>query len=487
MRPDFVRQQYCPNLYSLATNGVFFRRNHCAYVSTTIVNGTVLARGTYPGHSGILANSDFREELNSQTSIASEVLETVRRVDLISGGKYVAVDTVAELIQAAGHYTYIAGTKSVTLLHDRSLRCEDTEAHRKSVTLGCGLSLPRAATERMNKANDDKVFPNTDTIPNVASDTWTIKALTHGLWKNGVPKYSLLWLSDPDKTQHAKGVGAPESLAAIEASDKNLGEVLKVLEQKGIRGKTDLMVVSDHGFSSVARGGDIPGALRRAGLNAHTKLENPEPGDVVVVELGGSALIYVIDHREDVIRKAATVLQGCDFSGVIFSRIELEGTFPLSTVKYPTDGHAPDLVVSMRWTDDKNDFGAPGYMMATGGTRGTGAHGSLSRFEMNNTLVATGPSFKRGFVSKTPSGNIDIAPTILHLLGITRPDSMDGRVLKEALAGNGAPAPELRERKLEASRTVGFLRWDQYLRICDIEGVSYFASSAESVGGWRYR
>lgn len=481
MRPDFVRPQYCPNLYSLATNGVYFHSNYCSYVSTTIVNGTVLATGAYPGHSGILANADFREELNSQTSIASEVLDTVRRADLISGGKYIAVDTVAELIQAAGHHTYVAGTKSVTLLHDRSLRREDTEAHRNSVTLGRGLSLPRAATDRMNKANDNKAFPNTDTTPNIASDTWTTQALIHGLWKNGVPKYSLLWLSDPDKTQHAKGVGAPESLAAIEASDKNLGEVLKVLEQKGIRDKTDVIVVSDHGFSTVPRGGDVPGALRRAGLNAQTKLENPEPGDVVVVELGGSALIYAIDHREDVIRKAATVLQGCDFTGVIFSRIDREGTFPLSVVKYPTNGHTPDLVVAMRWTDDKNEFGATGAMMATGGTRGTGSHGSLSRFEMNNTLVAGGPSFKRGFVSSTPSGNVDVAPTILHLLGIPRPDWMDGRVLKEALAGNGGPAPEVRERKLEASRRIGFLRWDQYLRIYEVEGVSYFSEGNGSL------
>ncbi len=481
MRPDFVRPQYCPNLYSLATNGVFFRRNHCAYISTTIVNGTVLATGTHPGHNGILANSDFREELNSQTSVGSDILDTLRRADRISGGKYVAVDTVAELIQAAGHYTYIAGTKSVTLLQDRFLRRDDTEAHRKSVTLGRGLSLPRGATNQMVKVNEDKAFPRTETTPNIASDTWTTKALIHGLWTNGVPKYSLLWLSDPDKTQHAKGVGAPESLAAIEASDKNLGEVFKVLDQKGIREKTDVLVVSDHGFSSVPRGGDVPGALRLAGLNAQTKLENPEPGDVLVVEFGGSVLIYVIDRREDVIRQAATVLQGCDFTGVIFSRMEIEGTFSLSTVNYPTNGHGPDLVVAMRWMDDPNEFGAPGQMLATSGTRGTGAHGSLSRFEMNNTLVAAGPSFKRGFVSNTPSGNIDVAPTILHVLGINRPDWMDGRVLREALAGQGGPAPEVRERKLEASREIGFLRWNQYLRILEVEGVSYFSEGNGSL------
>ncbi len=42
MRPDFITPQYTPTLYWLATNGVFFKSNHCAYISSTEVNGTVL-------------------------------------------------------------------------------------------------------------------------------------------------------------------------------------------------------------------------------------------------------------------------------------------------------------------------------------------------------------------------------------------------------------------------------------------------------------
>ncbi len=78
LRPDFITPQYCPNLYSLATNGVFFRRHHPAFVSTTIVNGTALATGTHPGHSGIIANSDYRQELSFTSPVASESLDTLR-------------------------------------------------------------------------------------------------------------------------------------------------------------------------------------------------------------------------------------------------------------------------------------------------------------------------------------------------------------------------------------------------------------------------
>lgn len=473
MRPDFIKPQYCPNLYWMATNGVFFRRHHPVFVSTTIVNGTALATGTHPGHSGIIANSDYRQELSFTSSIASETLDTLRRGDLLSNNKYVAVDTLAEIIQDAGHHTYIAGTKSVTLLHDRGIRKTDTEAHKNSVILGRGLSMPRAAVDNFKKVNDDKAFPDNFTTPNIASDSWTTKALIKGLWKKGVPKYSLLWLTDPDVTQHAKAVGSKEALEGIASSDKNLGEVLKYLDEKNILDKTDLFVVSDHGFSSNDRNADITGALRTYGLNAHSKLENPEKGDVMVVALGGAALVYVIDRDEAVIRKTGAALQQCDFTGLVFSRVPMDGTFPLETIRYNGAGKgSPDFVVSLKWSPDKNEFGAPGLLYA--GSKGTGTHGSLSRYDMNNTLVATGPDLKRGMINDTPSGNIDLAPTVLDILGIKQPAPMDGRVLKEAFSSYDGPAPQVKQEKLEATRKIGFMKWSQYLKTSEVDGAIYF-------------
>lgn len=475
MRPDFITPQFAPNLYALATNGVFFKRNHPVYISTTIVNGTAIATGTYPGHSGILANSDYREELNLQSPVASEVLDTLRRGDMWSKGEYIAVDTLPELIQDAGFHTYVAGTKSVTLIHDRSPRKTDTAAHSNSVTLGRGITLPRVTGEGFNKVNDDKPFPDAFTTPNVASDAWTTKALTKGLWKKGVPKYSLLWLSDPDITQHAKGVGAPEALAAIESSDKHLGEVIKSLKEYGVFDKTDIFVVSDHGFSSIVRGAEITESLKKAKLNAFTKLENPEHGDVLVVNLGGSTMIYVMDRDEAVVRKTVEVLQQCDFTGTLFTRLGLEGTFPMSTIHYPMTGHGPDIVISMRWYPERNDFGASGLIATPGGAKGSGGtHGSLSPFDMHNTLVGSGPDLKRGFVDTIPSGNIDLAPTVLHLLGIQPKQPMDGRVLREALAAETGLAPEVKERRQEASRTIGLMQWNQYLQTSEVDGAMYY-------------
>src|SRR6185436_13823926 len=149
--------------------------------------------------------------------------------------------------------------------------------------------------------------------------------------------------------------------------------------------------------------------------------------DVMVVGLGGSVMFYVVDRVEPVIQRLVAFLQTSDFAGVVFSRLPIEGTFPLDTVKYGGTNNMPDVLISMRWTAEKNDYGAPGMFFSMDGTKGKGSHASLSRFDMNNTLVASGPDFKKGLLSEIPSGNIDVAPTILWLLGAKLPPSIDGR------------------------------------------------------------
>lgn len=54
---------------------------------------------------------------------------------------------------------------------------------------------------------------------------------------------------------------------------------------------------------------------------------------------------------------------------------------------------------------------------------------------MNNTLLARGPGFKSRRRIASPTGNVDIAPTVLGLLGLPIPEDMDGRVIGESLVG----------------------------------------------------
>ncbi|HAM72381.1 MAG TPA: hypothetical protein DCM86_12125 [Verrucomicrobiales bacterium] len=504
MRPDFITPQYTPTLYEFARKGTFFRNHHSAYITSTEVNGTALATGMHPDHGGVMANTEYRPDLNWLASYGTETLDAVRRGDLLTGGHYLQSPTVAEILQQAGIPTVIAGSKPIALLHDRAPR-KSTQAQKESVTLFRGESIPRSVAEGFIKALEFGTFPTNSAgssrdrsgtnspaadastavadaaragrRPGEASptpDSWTTKVLTKGLWKKNVPKYSLLWLAEPDAAQHASGLGSEAAIAALESSDKNLAAVIKALEEKEVLETTDILVVSDHGFSTIDRGPDIIEALKRAKFNAGKQFRNPEAGDIMVVSLGGSTTFYVFEHEEKTIRKLVDFLQATDFAGVVFSAIPIPGTFPLDQVHVGVTNGAPDVVVSMRWTSDRNENGVPGMITAMEGKRGLGTHASLSRFDLHNTLVAAGPDFKKGFVDELPTGNIDIAPTLLSILGVDPPRAMDGRVLTESLTYGDASPPKATEKMSEADRDLGFLVWHQYLKTTEVGSTVYF-------------
>src|ERR1700757_4946003 len=119
MRPDFVSEKNTPTLWKLSHDGVTFRNHHAVYPSATMVNGTVLVTGVYPSESGIIANHVYRPEIDLNHTIDVEVPAVVKKGDELSGGKYISLPTIAELIQRAGGRTVVAAAKTVGLLLDR--------------------------------------------------------------------------------------------------------------------------------------------------------------------------------------------------------------------------------------------------------------------------------------------------------------------------------------------------------------------------------
>jgi len=470
MRPDFITKKTTPVLYELASRGAFFANHHSVYVTSTEVNGTAIATGCYPNHNGILANREYRPDIHLTHPIGTEDMASMRIGDALSDGRYIRTPTVAETVRAAGFPTIIAGTKPVAAIHDRKFERDDALA-QKSIVLYAGAVLPEQALGTIQSALGK--FPEPPAkplVPNVAQNEWTTRALTEVLWKDGVPKFSLLWLSDPDYTQHQAGPGSDAALEAIRADDKNLGKVLAALKAKGVRDETDVFIVSDHGFSTVDRTIDLTVLLRKAGFNVVRFFRRtPQSGEILLVNLGGSATFYVIGHDPELIRRLVDFLQAGDFAGPIFTRDAMPGTFSLHDARLDTDD-APDILFSYRWTDAKNHFGTPGSFVSEsvqGYGPGFGTHASLSPFDFHNTLVAAGPDIRRGFRDELPSANVDVAPTIIHLLGIPQLQPMDGRVLNEALTGNTeALQPETSFK--EASRELTGATWRQYLKFTKV-------------------
>ena len=471
LRPDMVTETNTPALYKLCKEGVFFARHHSVYPTSTEVNGTAIATGVYPNRSGIIANREYRPEIDPLQAVATEGIETVQKADKLTGGKYLGVETVAEIVEAAGFRAAIAGTKAVALLHNR-LGIGPHGSERKSVTIYSGKAIPAAVLDSIIKVQG--TFPETVTFPNTAADVWTTKALTDVLWSDQVPAFSLLWLSDPDFSQHNFAPGSPTALASLKSCDDNLATVLAALDAKGVRGATDLFVVSDHGFSTISDSIDVAAVLSQAGFNAARKFkEEPKPGDVLVVGLGGSTAFYVIGHEPETVRRLVGFLQQSSFAGVLFTRENFAGTFTLEQIQLNTTS-APDVMMSFRWTDGKNHHGIPGLLQADSGRKiGQGTHASLSPFDVHNTLIASGPDFGRDISSQLPSSNLDLAPTILWIIGLKPPQSRNGRVLFEAIRNRETGYPDPESKVLTSSRQMANGEWRQYLKLTKLGSTVY--------------
>jgi hypothetical protein len=129
--------------------------------------------------------------------------------------------------------------------------------------------------------------------------------------------------------------------------------------------------------------------------------------------------------------------------GAIFSRPRarggpegiISGTLSYEVARW-NHGRSGDLLVSPNWSDTTNEGGVPGQTTQTG----VAGHGTSSPFDIHATLIAAGPDFREHATSDVPTSNVDIAPTLLHLLGIPAPATMSGRPLVEGLrAGVAAP------------------------------------------------
>jgi arylsulfatase A-like enzyme len=472
MRPDFVTERNTPALWKLAHDGVTFRHHHSVYPTATNVNGAAIATGVYPNRNSLLANREYRPQIDPRNAFENGEPSIIKKGDEVSGGKYIASPTVAEIVRGAGRRTAIAGTKSVAFLHDR--HGEWTAATSKD-------GLIKFAAAPMSSSVREETLRLLGPFlmePGKTSDqrnTYATRALTEIQWRDGLPAYSLLWLSDPDMTQHEYSPGAEPSLAAVRSSDRNLALVLESLSKKNARETTDVLVVSDHGFSTIERDIDFAPALRAAGFDAVTSFaEAPKAGQVMIVGNGGTILFYVIEHDRAVTARLVEWLQRSDFAGVIFAREKFEGTLPLDSVRANTTD-APDVMVAMRWNAKPNRFGVPGQII-TDSTRGAGqgSHATLSEFDVHNTLIAAGPDFRRGLMSEVPSGNVDIAPTVLHLLGVESPNKFDGRVLSEAMNETPSVAPKTTTETSEALRKFPAGEWRQHLRLSRVGETTYF-------------
>ena len=430
LRPDQVTAENCPNLYGLARRGVEFINHHATFPTLTRVNVASLFTGCHPGRHGITTNYMYLPDVDPTWHINTGNHAALRELDRATDGRVVMAPTLGETVHGAGMAMSAIGVGSTgnTFLH-----------HPRAGALGGVVVHPAMTVPESEAARLDRRFgawPESET-PGEARRERAVTVLLEHVLPTYRPAVATLWMSDPDSAQHDTSVGSAVAMESIRLADAQLGRIIEHLDRTGMSGATDVMVASDHGHSTVIGEVDMAGYLVEAGVkDASSSL------DVLVAANGGCDAIYVRDHDAGKVRAAAEALMLQPWCGPIFVRdgpAPIPGTLPLSLIGC-LNQRSPDILMSFAWGDGRNGDGVQGtcYGSAIGST-GRGQHGSLSPYEVHGVLIAAGPHFKEGAVVGTPSGNVDITPTVLHALGLAQPEGIDGRVLNEALRGGPHP------------------------------------------------
>lgn len=275
---------------------------------------------------------------------------------------------------------------------------------------------PAKAWAKMNVAGRDQV--------------WT-EAACHVI-RTRKPRFMTLHLLTTDAVQHRYGPKTPAAYAALALADAHLKEVLRALDEAGIREKTTVIVTADHGFETAGRL-----ILPNVAFNAADLLKAGPAGIVQAnaqtISEGGIAMLY-LTNPETIDADRAKVLE------TLKDQIGIAEVLPpekFATYGLPTpdkNRQAPDLIlVAQPLYAFSNTPAADAIIIATDPKLGTiGHHGYLSTTPtMNAAFIASGRGVKRG----TKLGvieNIDVAPTMAKLLGQELPGA-EGKVMEGML------------------------------------------------------
>ncbi len=461
LQPAQIRPELMPNLSRFADEGVFFDNHHPVFPSVTRINAASMVTGHYPGGHGLAANTMVARDYDP--ALVFSALEPTLADMARKTGHVLLAPTLADILPEHGmEYTAIGvGTSGNAYVHNPNA---DTSG---GATIHPDFTLPYSLHERLVSRFGE--WP-AESQPNTPRFRHAIRILTEHILPEREPAVALIWSSEPDKAQHAYGVGSELSDRAIREADAGFGQIMHWLDGNG-HAETNVMVVSDHGYSTIREVVDVEAQVRDAGFSKE---------DVLVAPNGGSVLFYTRDQVTT--RGLAAYLMSQSWCGAILASdaaSEIEGALSMSLAG--CDGpRAPELAMSFTWDSETNDAGYDGFVYSGGGAPGLGQHGSMSKHEMNNTLLARGPSFKSGKRVTSPTGNVDVAPTVLELLGLPIPDDMDGRAVVEALV-NGPDSVESTTDAHLAGREVLNGVYRQRVTLSRVGSTVYLDSGS----GWR--
>lgn len=406
LRADMVSPELTPNLWAFASDGHVFTNHRGVFPSTTRTTSASIATGCLPGRHGLEGNCVAIDEGDGLIPLnvgKPDFRDRLRKAT----GRTLRVPVLAERLKDHG------GCIVYSNVSPGAAYFQDPDGHgfvyHRGGSFGPGLtSLPE--TEGLAVSHD------------VAGDAEMTERFCNDVVAGRRPALALMWMCEPDHTQHAVPLGSPEHLDVLARADANAGQVIKAVRGLDDKDEVLLLIASDHGHETVNRITPLVSTMIEAGLK-----DGPGSHEVVVASNVFSAHIYVAPEAEGRIGDIVKFLEAAEDVDQIFAGDDL------ATVGHRTDTQLAISITPKR-SDDANDFGVPGLSGAfedplSSETRmGCGQHGGLGAFEQNPFLAVQGGGFGEGARSEGRTSAIDLAPTILRHLGLSS-DGMDGKPL----------------------------------------------------------
>jgi predicted AlkP superfamily pyrophosphatase or phosphodiesterase len=478
LRPDSINREDTPTLFRLRQEGVSYLNSHSVFPTVTRVNAAAISTGTYPDVNGLVSNSMYGPGVNPNRPFNTSDHRQLLKLREVSNGRLLFARSLAErLLERGIRFAAVSSgsTGNALLL-----------SHRAPEGIGVLVNGNFDPGRRVAYPDESNAVILSRFGPAPAEEgsslvDWSDRVLRDYILPELKSEVVIDWQTEPDGAQHRHGSGSQEARKALANSDRNLGLTLAKLQELGLADQTDIIVLSDHGFSLHNYKVDATRALINAGLKTAA-----DSDDVVLASNGQSVLVHVKGRDRLRIRKIVRFLQAQDWVDVIFTAGRqgavarsgqsrgsrqsvdesgwLPGTFSLELIRQPNVERGADILFTLPWSSAINSFGVAGTHYTEGdGNTGplagpASGHGGLSPWLVRNTLLLWGPDFKRGITVRTAAGNVDIAPTILALKGISGSDNLDGRALTEALREGPDEEQMVGETKVLRTEAVGSYR-----------------------------
>ena len=280
-----------PNLYFIQQHGIDFQNSHALYPTVTTVNASALATGHKVGDTGDYANTiwigpgchlSLENPSSGQVTVGLE--DDLNLSEIYRCGGYMQHKTLLALARERGIQTAVigkAGPVGIQVIDQLKSAQGEIETPGSDLvdhkTNGFdpddGVPLRRGFFYKLEAKNIPTKPPEVPKLPNLEEQkaqqgyfTDVAKAWLQDFGKSGTrsgqPFVLVFWSRDPDATQHNQedslykfdpGINGPTSKAALRIADTSVGEIRKALKDGGLADTTDIIVVADHGFSTISK------------------------------------------------------------------------------------------------------------------------------------------------------------------------------------------------------------------------------------------